>query len=77
MDVQVQLWEDVISSVENAEIEMRQGKGGGLTGGLRKRKDIRNPEALGAFLGRKKLGKSHFQNKAARARNGHAPRRAR
>ena len=78
-DSGVQLWEDVLATVQNAEVEiqMRQSRGGDFTKDMAKRKDIRNPEALGAFLGRKKHGKSHFQKKAARARHGGGARRNR
>lgn len=60
-----------------AKVQMRQGKGGGITQKLNKRGDVRNPEALGAFLGRKRLGKSKFQQRAARARHGKGARRNR
>jgi len=78
-DEGIQLWEDALATVANSEIDiqMRQAKGGGTAGKLKKRKDIRNPEALAAFLGRKKFGKSAFQNKASRARHGGGARRNR
>ncbi len=55
-------------------ITMSRKSGGGKRGGsfmtnLKKRGDVKNPEALGAFLGRKAQGKSAFQAKAARAKS--------
>jgi len=32
--------------------------------GLKKRKDVKSPEGLGAFLGRKNLGGKNFQKRA-------------
>jgi hypothetical protein len=58
-------------------IEMRQGKGGGITQKLNRRRDVRNPEALAAYLGRKRLGRSVFQSRAARAKYGKHPSRNR
>ena len=59
-------------SLAQGSVQMKGGggKGGGLSGDLKKRKDVRNPEALAAFLGRKKIGKNAFQGRAARARHG-------
>ncbi len=56
-------------------IESIMMKGGGGKGSvfqkkLSKRPDVRSPEGLGAFLGRKKQGKSNFQAKAAKAKQG-------
>ena len=38
---------------------------GNIVGKNKKRKDIKNPEALAAFLGRKKMGGKAFSKKAA------------
>lgn len=38
---------------------------GNIIGKNKKRKDVKNPEALAAFLGRKKMGKKAFTKKAA------------
>lgn len=38
---------------------------GNIIGKNKKRKDVRNPEALAAFLGRKKMGNAAFTKKAA------------
>lgn len=39
-----------------------------IVGSNAKRKDVKNPEALAAFLGRKKMGKAAFTKKAASAK---------
>lgn len=39
-----------------------------IIGKMNARKDIKNPEALGAFLGAKKMGKGKFQKAAAKGR---------
>jgi hypothetical protein len=54
----------------------RQTKFAKLSGKLR-RKGVRNPDALAAHIGRKKLGKKKFQAKAAAGRKRAAARRKR
>lgn len=39
-----------------------------LVGKLKKRRDVRNPRALAAYLGRKKFGKKRFAKMAAAGR---------
>jgi len=49
------------------------GQGGrfaALKGNLSRRRDIENPGALAAFIGRKKYGKGRFQKFAAKGRKG-------
>lgn len=41
---------------------------GGIVSSNAKRKDVKNPEALAAFLGRKKMGGAAFTKKAAAAK---------
>lgn len=40
---------------------------GKIVNSMQKRGDIKNPEALAAYLGRKKMGKANFQKKASQA----------
>ena len=59
-----------VESIMGIQMKGGGGKGSVFSKKLDKRKDVRSPEGLGAFLGRKKQGKSNFQAKAAKARHG-------
>lgn len=51
------------------------GRARKLIGALSKRKGIKNPRALAAYLGRKKYGKARFQKLASAGRRRAAARR--